>query len=204
MDTGITSTTIGFEYDPVVYAPRYWGNVLAVLNMIAAFDTVHGYYLSPNGNDETATLSYGYTTSTPEGPGTLAPQLNCDLNPTNCRTDSYGNTYIMVAATSLPLTNPIRSLADSIGIGKLAKPFIGLWEPILTVMVDLGSDWSGDPGVTRSSTILPFKIFQNWLKVGVDLAVATVKGIEAFLGNFGMGSEATRLRFSENTGLAPL
>ncbi len=29
--------------------------------MIAAFDTVHGYYLSPNGNDETATLPYGYT-----------------------------------------------------------------------------------------------------------------------------------------------
>lgn len=202
VDTGITSTTIGFEYDPVVYAPRYWGNLLAVLNMIAAFDTVHGYYLSPNGNDETATLPYGYTPSTPEGPGTLAPQLNCDLNPTNCRTDSYGNTYITVPATSLPLTNLIRSLADSIGIGKLAKPFIDLWEPILTVMVDLGFDWSGDPGVTRSSTILPFKIFQNWFKVGVDLAVATVKGIEAFLGNFGIDSAATRLRVAENTELA--
>ncbi len=52
VDTGINTTSIGFEYDPVVYAPRYWGNALAVLNMIAAFDTVHGYYLSPNGNDE--------------------------------------------------------------------------------------------------------------------------------------------------------
>ena len=198
VDTGIASTTIGFKYDPVVYAPRYWGNLLAVLNMIAAFDTVHGYYLSPNGNDETATLPYGYT------PGTLAPQLNCDLNPANCRTDSYGNTYIMVPATSLPLTNLIRSLADSIGIGKLAKPFIDLWEPILTVMVDLGFDWSGDPGVTRSSTILPFKIFQNWFKVGVDLAVATVKGIEAFLGNFGIDSAATRLRVAQDTEFAPL
>ena len=51
VDTGIHTTAIGFEYDPVTYAPRYWGNPLALLNALAAFETVHGYYLSPNGNE---------------------------------------------------------------------------------------------------------------------------------------------------------
>ncbi len=197
VDTGIVSTTIGFEYDPVVYAPRYWGNLLAVLNMVAAFDTVHGYYLSPNGEDESAVLPYGYT------PGTLAPQLNCDLSPANCRTDSYGNSYIMIPATTLPLTDLVRSLTDSIGLGPLAKPFIDLVEPVLKVMVDLGFDWSGDPGVSRGSTILPFKIFQNWIKVGVDLVVAAAEGVEAFLGNFGTGAAATQQRISEQDDLGP-
>ncbi|PRC57629.1 PE-PPE domain-containing protein, partial [Mycobacterium sp. ITM-2017-0098] len=26
VDIGIDTTSIGFEYDPVVYAPKYWGN----------------------------------------------------------------------------------------------------------------------------------------------------------------------------------
>ena len=109
VDTGIHTTAIGFEYDPVTYAPLYWGNPLALLNMLAAFETVHGYYLSPNGNNEDATLPYGYT------PKTLAPQLDCDTSPANCRYDSYGNTYVMIPATSLPLADLILSLADSVG-----------------------------------------------------------------------------------------
>lgn len=177
VDIGIDTTSIGFEYDPVVYAPKYWGNPFAILNMIAAFDEVHGYYLTPNGNSDSP-MAYGYDDET------LAPQLNCGLNPGNCRTDSFGNTYIMIPATSLPLTNLIRSLADSLGIGGLAKPFIDLVEPVVREMVDLGYDWSGDPGVPSRSTILPFKIFQNWLKVGYDFAVAAVKGVEAFIRNF--------------------
>ncbi|UXA18877.1 PE-PPE domain-containing protein [Mycobacterium sp. SMC-4] len=178
VDTGIHTTSIGFEYDPVGFAPRYWGNVLAVLNAFVALDTVHGYYLSPNGNDPNATLPYGYT------PETLAPQLDCSLNEKNCRTDTFGNSYIIIPALSLPLTDLVRSFADHIGIGWLAKPFIDLVEPVLREAVDLGYDWSGDPGVPRSLSILPFKLFQNWIKVGIDFAVAAVKGVEAFLGNF--------------------
>ncbi|MDN4516308.1 PE-PPE domain-containing protein [Mycolicibacterium austroafricanum] len=176
-DTGIPTTTIGFEYDPVVYAPLYWGNPFAIVNMIAAFDTVHGYYLAPNQNNDNP-MPYGYTDAT------LAPQLDCGLSPANCRTDSFGNSYIMIPATSLPLTDLVRSLADSLGIGWLAEPFIDLAEPVLREFVDLGFDWSGDPGISRALSILPFKIFQNWLKVGVDLAVAAVKGVEAFIKNF--------------------
>jgi hypothetical protein len=45
--TGIKSTNYSFEYDPVGDAPQYWGNPLAMLNALAAFEYVHGYYLSP-------------------------------------------------------------------------------------------------------------------------------------------------------------
>lgn len=190
VDTGIDTTTIGFQYDPVVYAPQYWGNGLAILNMIAAFDEVHPYYLAPNAVNENP-MPYGYTDLT------LAPQLNCQLNPGNCRTDSFGNSYIMIPATSLPLTNLIRSLADSLHIGWLAKPFIDLAEPVIRVAVDLGFDWSGNPGVPTRSTILPFKIFQNWLQVGVDFAVAAVKGVEAFVRNFIPEEAATTARDSD-------
>ncbi|MBB2989802.1 hypothetical protein FHR72_001265 [Mycolicibacterium iranicum] len=191
VDTGIDTTSIGFEYDPVVYAPKYWGNIVAVLNMIAAFDTVHGYYLDPTDKDPEDEMPYGYTDAT------LAQQLDCDRNPGNCRTDGFGNTYIMIPATSLPLMDLVRSLADSLRLGWLAEPFIDLAEPVVREMVDLGYDWSGDPGVPSRSTILPFKIFQNWLKVGVDFAVAAVQGIEAFIRNFIPAREETRL---EDTG----
>lgn len=198
VDIGIDTTSIGFEYDPVVYAPKYWGNPFAILNMIAAFDEVHGYYLTPNENSESP-MAYGYDDET------LAPQLNCSLNPGNCRTDSFGNTYIMIPATSLPLTNLIRSLADSLGIGGLAKPFIDLVEPVVRELVDLGYDWSGNPGVPSRSTILPFKIFQNWLKVGVDFAIAAVKGVEAFIRNFipapvAQNPDATTVTVSDDEG----
>ncbi|MDA2892043.1 PE-PPE domain-containing protein [Mycolicibacterium sp. BiH015] len=178
VDTGIGVTSIGFEYDPVVYAPKYWGNIFSVLNMVAAFDTVHGYYLDPTEKDPDDSMPYGYTDAT------LAPQLNCDLSPANCRTDSFGNSYIMIPATSLPLMDVVRALANSIGIGGLAKPFLDLAEPVLREIVDLGFDWTGDPGVSSPLSILPFKIFQNWVKVGIDFAVAAVKGVEAFIRNF--------------------
>jgi hypothetical protein len=59
--TGIPSTNYSFEYDPVGDAPQYWGNPLAMLNALAAFEYVHGYYLSPNSNGEGDTMPYGYT-----------------------------------------------------------------------------------------------------------------------------------------------
>ena len=56
------STRIGFQYDPVVYAPLYWGNPFTLLNALAAFETVHGYYLTPN-DDPTDPIAYGYRPS---------------------------------------------------------------------------------------------------------------------------------------------
>ena len=52
-------TGIGFGTTRLCMA-LHWGNPLALFNAFAAFDNVHGYYLTPDGtnNDE---IAYGYT-----------------------------------------------------------------------------------------------------------------------------------------------
>ena len=181
-NTGVASTTIGFQYDPVVYAPKYWGNPFALLNAFAGFENVHGDYLAPNGNQPDASLPYGYDQAK------LLDQLDCTAHPSNCRYDAAGNTYVMLPATSLPLTNLVLGLAKSIGIEGLVKPFVDLTEPALKVLVDLGYDWSGDPGKVSRLSILPFNPFQNWFQVGANLINATFEGIQAFLGDLGIST----------------
>jgi hypothetical protein len=170
VDPNIKTTTFGFEYDPVVYAPRYWGNPFAMLNAIAAFDNVHGEYLSPNGNGLTDTLPYGYT------PATLAPHLVCTEN-VNCRKDQYGNEYIMIPATSLPIMNLVMSLTPG-ALKPLVKPIVDLISPAYKVLADLGYDWSGNPGTPTPLSILPFNPFENWGAVGVKLVAAVIQGIQ--------------------------
>lgn len=170
VDPAIKTTTYGFEYDPVVYAPRYWGNPFAMLNAIAAFDNVHGYYLSPNGNGETDGLPYGYT------PATLAPHLVCEVG-VNCREDQYGNQYIMIPATSLPIMNLVMSLTPDL-LKPLVKPIVDLISPVYKVLADLGYDWSGDPGRPTPLSILPFNPFQNWVDVGARLVAAAIQGVQ--------------------------
>jgi hypothetical protein len=170
--------TVGFQYDPVVYAPLYWGNPIALLNALAAFETVHGYYLTPNGNGLNDPIAYGYTQAE------LADQMNCTTHQENCRTDKYGNTYVMIPATSLPLTDLVMSLVPS-GLKPIVKPFVDLVTPVLKVIADLGYDWSGDPSVVRPLSILPFNPSQNWVAVGAKLVVAAIQGVQAFLGDLG-------------------
>ncbi|MFC7673185.1 PE-PPE domain-containing protein [Mycolicibacterium sp. GCM10028919] len=170
VDPNIKTTTFGFEYDPVVYAPRYWGNPFAMLNAFAAFDNVHGEYLSPNGNGPTDTLPYGYT------PATLAPHLVCTEG-VNCRKDQYGNEYIMIPATSLPIMNLVMSLTPG-ALKPLVKPIVDLISPAYKVLADLGYDWSGNPGTPTPLSILPFNPFQNWGAVGVKLVAAVIQGIQ--------------------------
>src|SRR6476659_9590486 len=78
--------TVGFQYDPVVYATLYWGNPISFLNALAALETVHGYYLTPNGNGPNDPIAYGYSEAE------LADQMDCGKHPANCRKDKYGNT----------------------------------------------------------------------------------------------------------------
>jgi hypothetical protein len=170
--------TIGFQYDPVVYSPLYWGNPIALLNAVAAFETVHGFYLTPNGNGPTDPIAYGYSTTE------LANQMNCATHKANCRTDQFGNTYIMIPAKSLPLTDFVMSIVPS-ALTPIVKPFADLATPVLKVLADLGYDWSGNPSVVTPLSILPFNPFQNWLAVGANLAVAGVQGVQAFLGDLG-------------------
>jgi hypothetical protein len=170
--------TVGFQYDPVVYAPLYWGNPIALLNALVAFETVHGYYLTPNGNGPNDPIAYGYSQAE------LEDQMDCTKHKENCRTDKYGNTYIMIPAKSLPLTDLVMSLVPT-GLKPIVKPFVDLVTPVLKVIADLGYDWSGDPSVVRPLSILPFNPFQNWLAVGAKLVVAAIQGVQAFLGDLG-------------------
>ena len=57
------------------------------------------------------------------------------------------------------------------------------------MLVDLGYDWSGDPGVPqRVEPSCRSTRWQNWVDVGVKLVVATVQGVQAFLGDLGVGA----------------
>jgi hypothetical protein len=178
VDTGIPMTSIGFQYDPVMYAPEFWGNPFSMLNALAAFETVHGFYLTPNGNGPTDPIAYGYTE--PE----LAAVLATPCPGPNCRVDSFGNKYYMIPAKSLPIMDFISSMLPA-PLQPVAKPVIDLVSPVYKVLADLGYDWSGDPGQQKFLSILPFNPIQNWPLVGVKLVVATIQGIQAFIGDLG-------------------
>jgi pimeloyl-ACP methyl ester carboxylesterase len=168
-------TFIGFEYDPVMYAPRYWGNPFAVLNALAAFDNVHGYYLTPTGSSSSG-IAYGYT------PAEVEAILAGPCPGANCRIDEYGNEYWMIPAKGLPIVNLVTGLVPG-PLQPLVQPVAELVTPVLKVLVDLGYDWNGDPAQTRYMSILPFNPFQNWVQVGADLAAAVVEGIENAFGS---------------------
>jgi len=171
VDTGVPITSIGFEYDPVVYAPLYFGNPLAVLNAFAAFENVHGFYLTPDGRGPNDPIAYDYTDAE------LAAILATDCPGDFCRVDSYGNEYYMIPAKSLPIFDLILS-----NVPDPAKPFVtpivDLVAPATKVLIDLGYDFSGDPGQTRYLSPLPFNPIQNPFQVGLDLVEAVGEGIE--------------------------
>jgi hypothetical protein len=177
-DTGIPITSIGFEYDPVMYAPLYWGNPFAMLNALAAFQTVHGFYLTPNENGPNDPIAYGYK------PEELAVILAGDCPGPNCRVDADGNKYYMIPAKSLPIVDLVSSVIPA-PLQPVVKPIADLISPTLKVLIDLGYDWSGDPGVERWLSPLPFNPIQNWPAVGVKLVVAAVQGVQAFIADLG-------------------
>lgn len=164
-------TFIGFEYDPVMYAPLYWGNPFALINAAAAFDNVHGYYLTPDGNGPTDPIAYGYTDAE------IAQILDGPCPGPNCRVDEYGNQYWMIPAKGLPIVNAVLGLMPA-PLLPFAQVVADLVSPALKVLIDLGYDWSGDPSDTRFLSILPFNPFQNWIQVGINLASAVVEGIQ--------------------------
>jgi len=164
-------TFIGFEYDPVMYAPLYWGNPFALINAAAAFDNVHGYYLTPDGNGPTDPIAYGYTDAE------LKAILDGPCPGPNCRVDEYGNQYWMIPAKGLPIVNAVMGLMPA-PLQPFAQVVADLVSPALKVLIDLGYDWSGDPADTRFLSILPFNPFQNWIQVGINLASAVVEGIQ--------------------------
>jgi hypothetical protein len=180
---GIKSTNYSFEYDPVGDAPEYWGNPVAMLNALAAFEYVHGYYLSPNENGPTDALPYGYAA----GPnGTLAAAIN---NPNNSQ--SYQNaTFILIPQQgALPIYQPFVDLANTTGTRALVDPVISLVQPVTKVLVNLGYARDVNPGIPQTLSILPANPFQNWFKVGGDLVGASVEGVE----NVVTGNDVTQV-----------
>lgn len=175
-NTGVDFISYAFHFDPVADAPRYWGNPFALLNAFAALETVHGYYLTPNGNGPDETLPYGYTDTT------LATQLNCSASPENCREDANGNQYIVIPATSLPIADLAYELTPS-ALRPLIKPFLELVAPAYRVLAELGYDYTGDPSVGTPLSILPFNPFTfNPVNFAVQFASAIVQGITNALG----------------------
>ncbi|MGV0792925.1 PE-PPE domain-containing protein [Mycolicibacterium sp. XJ1819] len=174
-DIGKAMDFIGYEFDPVMYAPVNFGNVLALINAFAAFEDVHGYYLTPDGNGPDDPIAYGYSEDE------IAEILDGDCPGANCRVDSYGNRYWMLPAKGLPMYNLLLSSVPA-PLDALIKPLVDLVTPATEVLIKLGYDWSGDPGKTRWATPLPFNLDTNWIQVGVDLIGAIGEGIENAFG----------------------
>jgi PE-PPE domain-containing protein len=170
-DTGVNYTSYGFEYDPVVNAPKYFGNAFALVNALAAFENVHGYYLAPNGNGPTETLPYGYTDQT------LATAISCSQSPGNCRTDQYGNTYVTIPALTLPIYNLLLSAAPA-SLTPLLQPVVNLLTPVTRLLIDLGYDNTGDPSVPSPLSLLPFNpVTFNPIKFAGQFVQAIAQGI---------------------------
>ena len=168
---GVNYTSYGFEYDPVVNAPLYWGNPLALLNAFAAFENVHGYYLAPTGNSPTDTLPFGYTDET------LATAIDCSNGNPNCRTVD-GNTFVTIPALTLPIYDLLLSIAPG-QLKSVVQPLVNLLTPVTRLLIDLGYDTSGDPNVPTYLSVLPFNPFKiNPIDFSVQFVNAIVQGIQ--------------------------
>lgn len=171
--SGIKSTNYSFEYDPVGDAPQYWGNPVTMLNALAAFEYVHGYYLVPNDNGTTDVLPYGYTYE-PDG-GTLQDAI--DAAPHRIHDQA---TFVLIPQQgALPLYQPILDLGEATGTTALVKPLVALVNPATKLVVDLGYDREWDPGVPRTLSLLPFNPATfNPVTFGVQFVGAVAEGVQ--------------------------
>lgn len=137
-DTGIRFTSIAMQYDGASNAPKYWGNVLSLLNAVAGFAYLHGTTLIP---DERTPVGV------PDFYPTVEEYLAAVYDPANAKRDAAGNTYIVVPSPILPITLPFLDVAARTGTTWLVKPIVDLVSPVLRVLIDLGYDPHEEPGV---------------------------------------------------------
>lgn len=172
-DIGIKSTNYSFEYDPVGDAPRYWGNPLAVLNALAAFEYVHGYYLDPNSNGPEDTMPYGYTDATLAQAIADAPK----------RTYQDATFVLIPQQGTLPLFQPFSDLGKSTGASFLVDPVIKLLNPVTKLFVDLGYDREINPGIPQPLSPLPFNpLAINPVQFSAEVGAALNRGVRDALG----------------------
>lgn len=173
-DIGVKSTNYSFEYDPVGDAPQYWGNPLAMLNALMAFEYVHGYYLDPNSNGPTDTMPYGYDNVSLAAAIAAAPK----------RVHSDATFVLIPQRGTLPIFMPLVDIGNATGASAFVEPVIRLLQPVTRLLIDLGYDRQTNPGIARNLSILPFNPFTfNPIQFSVDFVEAIVQGIEdAFRG----------------------
>jgi hypothetical protein len=70
-------------------------------------------------------------------------------------------------------------------LAPLVKPLVDLTSPAAKVLIDLGYNWSGDPGKTQWLSPLPFSLTTDPIKVGFDLVAAIGEGINNVIGGGG-------------------
>ncbi|OBB75579.1 PE-PPE domain-containing protein [Mycolicibacterium monacense] len=168
-DIGVKSTNYSFEYDPVGDAPQYWGNPLAMLNALMAFEYVHGYYLDPNSNGPTDTMPYGYDDVSLAAAIAAAPK----------RVHGDATFVLIPQRGTLPIFMPLVDIGNATGTSAFVEPVIRLLQPVTKLLIDLGYDRQTNPGIARNLSILPFNPFTfNPIQFSVDFVEAIVQGIE--------------------------
>jgi hypothetical protein len=174
---GFTSMNYAFEYDPVGDAPEFWGNPVTMLNALAAFEYVHGYYLSPNSNGPTDTLPYGYDDAS----------LAAAIAAADHRQYQDATFVLIPQQGTLPIFRPFTDIASQLGVSGFVDPLVKLASPLTKLLIDLGYDRVANPGIARPLSILPFNPFAiNPITFPVQVVQAIVQGIQDALGGGSM------------------
>jgi hypothetical protein len=141
-----------------------------MLNALAAFQYVHGYYLVPNSNDPAPAgkLPYGYDTTSLDASIQAAPKR------------IYNDaTFVLIPQKGpLPIFQPFIDLGKATGTSGLIDPLVALLNPVTKLLVDLGYDRITNPGIARNLSILPFNPFTlNPIEFAVKFVAAIFQGI---------------------------
>ena len=180
-DIGIKSVNYSFEYDAVGDAPSYWGNAFAMLNAIAAFEYVHGYYLVPDDNTTPdTTMPYGYDDIS------LAAAINDDNN----RQTYQDATFVLIPQRGpLPIFQPLIGIGKQTGLSVVVDPLVALLNPVTKLLVNLGYDRITNPGIPQTLSLLPFNPFTfNPITFAVQFVQAIVQGVQDAIGVIGGAS----------------
>ncbi|HZQ30920.1 MAG TPA: PE-PPE domain-containing protein [Mycobacterium sp.] len=160
-DTGYRVTDISFQYDGISDTPQYPIDLLADLNALAGYVYEHSSYPSNN--------PYGYT------PDQLIAAMN---DPANQEQYNANTLFVTIPAKNLPVLQPIRDLATSIGVGFLATPILDLLQPTLRTLVELGYDRTIPYGQPTTIGLIPLV---NPVTLGLSLVGSAFAGVGAAL-----------------------
>lgn len=113
--TDYDTTYVTVEYDTVADFPAYF-NPLSIANSLVAFVSTH-----PDPSYNAADID-------------PLPALTTEVENSEGATD----TYVFIPAEHLPILWPVRQVADAVGATPITEPVLGLVEPTMRVMVDMG------------------------------------------------------------------